>query len=151
MEDVTWQTWYIKVQYTIAQRCNSSNEHVDIVSKMASSRDLERKDHQTNRRIVVVLLWKENNIIRSPILNRIAVRAPILYQSMNMIVKAIVESSDVVAWILEEAVRKRQYQSNACDGSDTSNMRLDRIEWGFDLAGSKDSGNTKIRTVSKVG
>ena len=95
---------------------------------MASSRDLERKDHQTNRRIVVVLLWKENNIIRSPILNRIAVRAPILYQSMNMIVKAIVESSDVVAWILEEAVRKRQYQSNACDGSDTSNMRLDRIE-----------------------
>ena len=95
---------------------------------MASSRNLERKDHQTNRRIVVVSLWKENNIIRSPILNRIAVRAPIVYQSMNMIVKAIVESSDVVAWILEEAVRKRQYQSNECDKSDTSNMRLDRIE-----------------------
>ena len=75
---------------------------------MASSRNLERKDHQTNRRIVVVSLWKENNIIRSPILNRIAVRAPILYQSMNMIVKAIVEASYVVAWILEEAVRKRQ-------------------------------------------
>jgi len=47
---------------------------------------------------------------------------------MNLMVNAIDESADVVAWILEEAVRKRQYQSNACDGSDTSNMRLDRIE-----------------------
>jgi len=131
--------------------CNSSNGHVDIVSKMASSRNLERKDHQTIRSIVVVSLWKENNIIRSPILNKIKEIAPILYQSMNMIVNAINESSDVVAWILEEAVRKRQYQSNECDKSDTLNMRLDRIERGFDLAGSKDSGNTKIRTITKVG
>ena len=97
----------MKIQYTLAQKCNSSNEYGDIVNEIAGSRDLERKDHQTNCRIVVVSLWKENNIIRSPILNRIAVRAPILYQSMNMIVKAIVESSDVVAWILEEAVRKQ--------------------------------------------
>ena len=43
-------------------------------------------------------------------------------------VNAIDESSDVVAWILEEAVRKRQYQSNECDGSETLNMKLDRIE-----------------------
>jgi len=69
---------------------------------------------------------KNNN--RSPILNKILVRAPILYQSMNLMVNAIDESADVVAWILEEAVRKRQYQSNECDGSDTLNMKLDRIE-----------------------
>ena len=48
-------------------------------------------------------------------------------------VNTIDESSDIVAWILEEAVRKRQYQSNECDGSecdgsDTLNMKLDRIE-----------------------
>ena len=45
------------------------------------------------------------NINRSPILNRISVRAPILYQSMNMIVNAIDESLDVVAWSFEEAVK----------------------------------------------
>ena len=45
------------------------------------------------------------NINRSPILNKILVRAPILYQSMNLMVNAINESSDVVAWILEEAVK----------------------------------------------
>ena len=45
------------------------------------------------------------NINRSPILNRISVRAPILYQSMNMMVNAFDESSDVVPWILEEAVK----------------------------------------------
>ena len=54
MKDVTWQAWYIKVQYTIAQKCNSSNEHGDIVSAIASSRDLEKKDHLTNLRIDVV-------------------------------------------------------------------------------------------------
>jgi len=48
------------------------------------------------------------NINRSPILNKILVRAPILYQSMNLMVNAIDESADVVAWILEEAGRRRQ-------------------------------------------
>ena len=38
-------------------------------------------------------------------LNKILVRAPILYQSMNLMVNAIDESADVVAWILEEAVK----------------------------------------------
>ena len=37
---------------------------------------------------------------------KILVRAPILYQSMNLMVNAIDESSDVVVWILEEAVQK---------------------------------------------
>jgi len=43
---------------------------------------------------------------------------------------AIDESADlvVVAWILEEAGRKRQYRSNECDGMGTVNMKLDRIE-----------------------
>jgi len=55
---------------------------------------------------------QNQNINRSPILNKILVRAPILYQSMNLMVNVIDESADVVAWILEEAVRKRQYSIN---------------------------------------
>ena len=43
-------------------------------------------------------------------------------------VNAIDESSDVVTWILEKNWQKRQYQPTECDGSDTLNMRLDRIE-----------------------
>ena len=50
-------------------------------------------------------MYSNKNINRSPILNRISVRAPILYQSMNMMVNAFDESSDVVPWILEEAVK----------------------------------------------
>jgi len=45
------------------------------------------------------------NINRSPILNRKSVRALILYQNMNMMVNACDESSVVVPWILEEAVK----------------------------------------------
>jgi len=71
---------------------------------------------------------QNQNINRSPILNKILVRAPILYQSMNLMVNANNETSDVVVWILEEATRKRQYQSNEYDGSDTLTMKLDRIE-----------------------
>ena len=74
------------------------------------------------------MLYSKKTNISSQILKKIIVLAPILYQSMNLMVNAIDESSDVVVWILEEAVRKRQYQSNECDGNDTSNMRLDRIE-----------------------
>ena len=50
-------------------------------------------------------MYSNKKINRSPTLNRISVRAPILYQSMNMMVNAFDESSDVVAWILEEAVK----------------------------------------------
>ena len=74
------------------------------------------------------MLYSKKNNISSPILNKIIGRAPTLYQSMNLMVNAIDESSDIVAWILEEAVRKRQYQSNEYNGSDTLNMKLDRIE-----------------------
>jgi len=50
-------------------------------------------------------VYSNKNINRSPILNRISVRAPILYQSMYIMVNACNESSDVVPWILEEAVK----------------------------------------------
>ena len=50
-------------------------------------------------------MYSNKNINRSPILNRISARAPILYKIMNMMVDAFDESSDVVAWILEEAVK----------------------------------------------
>jgi len=49
------------------------------------------------------MLYSKKNNISSPILNEIKVRAPILYQSMNLMVNAIDEMSELVAWILEEA------------------------------------------------
>jgi len=89
--------------------CKSRNEHGDIVSKTASSRNLEGKTTKliSDKMQYQSILYtgSKKNINRSPILNKIVVRAPILYKSMNLMVNAIDESADVVVWILEEAVK----------------------------------------------
>ena len=44
----------IKVQDTIAQKCSISIEHWDTLIEIASSRNFDQKEYQTNFRIDVV-------------------------------------------------------------------------------------------------